>query len=136
MQWLSELRSIGDHATRSRADLEYFSRFLQIRPKVGPLVPLALNAAQLRLHRVIEEQRAKTGRVRVIVLKARQLGVSTYTAARFYFNTINSPGVRTLIVGHEKRASSNLFQLVKRFHDHLPDDLRPSTGTSNAEEYC
>src|SRR5215831_8377300 len=134
MQWLSELRSIGDHATRSRADLEYFSRFLQIRPKVGPLVPLALNAAQLRLHRVIEEQRAKTGRVRVIVLKARQLGVSTYTAARFYFNTINSPGVRTLIVGHEKRASSNLFQLVKRFHDHLPDDLRPSTGTSNAEE--
>jgi hypothetical protein len=24
--------------------------------------------------------------------------------------------------------------LVKRFHDHLPDDLRPSIGTSNAEE--
>src|SRR5262249_12596897 len=27
-----------------------------------------------------------------------------------------------------------LFQLVKRFHDHLPDDLRPSIGVSNAEE--
>jgi hypothetical protein len=134
LQWLSELRSEGDHVTKSRADLAYFSRLLQIRPKVGSLVPLELNAAQLKLHSVIEEQRARTGRVRVIVLKARQLGVSTYVAARLYHKTINSPGLRTIIIGHEKRASTNLFQLVKRFHDHLPDDLRPSIGTSNAEE--
>jgi hypothetical protein len=30
--------------------------------------------------------------------------------------TINNPGLRTIILGHEKRASSNLFQIVKRFH--------------------
>lgn len=134
MQWLSELRNEGDHATRSKNDLSYFAHFLRIRPKIGPPVTLTLNAAQLKLHRVIEEQRAKTGRVRVIVLKARQLGVSTYVASRLYHKTINSPGLRTIIIGHEKRASTNLFQLVKRFHDHLPDDLRPSIGTSNAEE--
>jgi hypothetical protein len=134
MQWISELRAEGNHATRSRSDLAYFANFLRIRPKVGPLVALTLNPAQRKLHHIIEEQRAKTGRVRVIVLKARQLGVSTYIAARLYHKTINSPGLRTIIIGHEKRASTNLFQLVKRFHDHLPDDLRPSIGTSNAEE--
>ena len=50
------------------------------------------NPAQLKLHELIEAQKAKTGRVRVVILKARQLGVSTYVAARLYHRTINSPG--------------------------------------------
>jgi hypothetical protein len=62
------------------------------------------------------------------------MGVSTYIAARFYSKTIQAPGIRTLIVGHERAASRNLFQIVKRFHDLMPDDLRPSIGISNAEE--
>jgi hypothetical protein len=134
MTWLDQLRAEGDRATRLRTDLEYFAQYLKIRQKIGPLVPLVLNPAQLELHRRIEEQRAKTDRVRVVILKARQLGISTYIAARLYHRTINTPGLRTIIVGHERRASSNLFQLVKRFHDHLPDELKPSVGTSNAEE--
>ncbi len=40
MQWLNELRSEGDHATRLVSDLEYFAKHLKIRPKVGPLTPL------------------------------------------------------------------------------------------------
>ena len=79
-------------------------------------------------------QKTKTGRVRAIVLKARQLGVGTYVAARFYHRTMNHPGLRTNITVHEKRASTNLFQLVKRFHEHMPEELRPSVGASNAEE--
>jgi len=110
MSWIDALQSAGDHATRIKHDLPYFSQHLKIRPKVGSLAPFALNTAQLKLHQLIEDQRARTGRVRVIVLKARQLGVSTYVAARLYHKTINSPGLRTIIIGHEKRASSNLFQ--------------------------
>jgi hypothetical protein len=72
--------------------------------------------------------------VRVTVLKARQLGVSTYIAARLYHRTIHNPGLRTIIIGHERRASSNLFEIVRRFHDGMPDDLKPHTGPSNAEE--
>jgi hypothetical protein len=108
MSWIDALRAEGDHATRIRTDLEYFSQHLKIRPKIGPLAPLVFNPAQLELHRRIEEQRAKTGRVRVVILKARQLGISTYIAARLYHRTINTQGSRCLIVGHEKRASSNL----------------------------
>src|SRR5215831_16849788 len=107
---------------------------MKIRPKTGSLVPFVFNAAQLELHRRLEEQKAKTGRVRAIVLKARQMGISTYIAARYYKRTVANAGLRTIIIGHEKRASTNLFQLVKRFHEHMPDDIRPSLGTSNAEE--
>jgi hypothetical protein len=62
------------------------------------------------------------------------MGISTYIAARYYKRTVANAGLRTIIIGHEKRASTNLFQLVKRFHEHMPDDIRPSTGTANAEE--
>jgi hypothetical protein len=102
--------------------------------KAGPIEPFKFNAAQKKLHLLLEEQKAKTGRVRAIILKARQLGISSYTAARFYHRTIHSPGLRTIILGHERRASSNLFQIVKRFHDLAPDEIWPSVGTSNAEE--
>jgi len=41
--------------------------------------------------------------------------------------------LRTFILGHERRASTNLFEMVKRFYEHLPEDVRPATGTFNAE---
>jgi hypothetical protein len=131
------LKQAKDEQTRRklRTDLPLFcENALKLRPKAGPIEPFILNPAQHKLHEIIETQKAKVGRVRVVVLKARQLGVSTYVAARLYHRTINNPGLRTIIIGHEKRASSNLFQIVKRFHENLPDDIRPSVGTSNAEE--
>jgi hypothetical protein len=135
MTWLERLVAEGADTLRLRTDLEYFaSTALKLRPKAGPLEPFIFNPAQRKLHELIEAQKAKDGRVRAIILKARQLGVSTYVAARLYHRTINSPGLRTIILGHERRASSNLFQIVKRFHENLSEDIRPSVGTSNAEE--
>ena len=87
----------------------------------------------MKLHQTIEAQKAKTGKVRVIILKARQLGVSTYVAARLYRHTINNMGTRCIIIGHERRASANLFEIVKRMHEGLPAEIRPAVGTSNAE---
>ena len=107
---------------------------LKIRPKAGALTPFLFNAAQKELHKRLEAQKVKTGKVRAIVLKARQMGISTYVAARYFRQTIASPGLRTAIIGHERAASRNLFGLVKRFYDHLPDDEKPSLGASNQEE--
>jgi hypothetical protein len=124
-----------ERQVRLGTDLPYYAQeLLRIRPKSGAIVPFTMNAAQLALHKIIEEQKAATGRVRIIVLKARQLGISTYIAARFYKLTTGSPGLRTIIIGHERPASKNLYQLVRRFHDHMPEDVRASVGTSNAEE--
>ena len=135
MEWIHHLREAGDRIERLNTDLEYFAaELLKIRPKAGALAPFIFNPGQRELHRIIEEQRSRTGRVRVIVLKARQLGISTYIAARYYKRTTSNPGLRTIIIGHERPASKNLFQIVKRFHERMPDDMRPSVGASNAEE--
>jgi hypothetical protein len=57
MNWIDDLRSAGDHATRIKHDLAYFSQYLKIRPKFGSLASFALNTAQLKLHQLIEEQK-------------------------------------------------------------------------------
>lgn len=135
MDWTSEISEAGERALRLDTDLEYFAaEMLKIRPKAGALTPFLFNAAQKELHKRLEAQKVKTGKVRAIVLKARQMGISTYVAARYFRQTIASPGLRTAIIGHERAASRNLFGLVKRFYDHLPDDEKPSLGASNQEE--
>src|SRR5262245_2941783 len=108
-----ELQARLDHLNSielSKTSLEHFAKFaLKIRPKMGPLVPFEFNPAQRKLHQIAEEQRRKTGRVRIIVLKARQLGISSYIAARLFHRVINEPALRAFICAHEVRASKNLY---------------------------
>jgi hypothetical protein len=131
----SDLRGDLEHAEKLESDLPYFAKTaLLIRPKAGGLEPLVFNNAQLELHRQLEDQLAKTGKVRAIVLKARQLGISTAIAARFLKKTIQTPGIRTIIIAHTRSASGNLFKMIKRYIDNMPTDIRPSVGTANQQE--
>src|SRR5262245_9813414 len=76
MNWLDMLLNEGERAARLRSDLPYFAEHcLKLRPKSGSLAPFIFNPAQLELHRQIEEQKARTGKVRCMILKARQLGI-------------------------------------------------------------
>lgn len=118
-----------------RDDLKLYARHcLQIRPKSGTPIPLIFNRAQIELHHALEEQKAKTGRVRALVLKGRQMGISTYIGARFYHATTHRKGCRTFILTHLDDATDNLFGMVRRFHDYCPPELRPQTGTASAKE--
>lgn len=78
---------------RLRDDLAHFAdTCLVIRAKSGDAAPLRFNAAQCAIHAVAEDQRAASGRVRLIALKARQLGFSTYVQARFYHRVLHARG--------------------------------------------
>ena len=134
MDW-NELRDGIERAEKMENDLPFFAKTaLLIRPKSGGLEPLVFNNAQLELHRRLEEQLAKTGKVRAIVLKARQLGISTAIAARFLKKTIQTPGIRTIIIAHTRPASGNLFKMIKRYIENMPPDVKPSIGTANQQE--
>jgi hypothetical protein len=135
MAWLDEILRQGEHTNRLSSDLPYFAEnCLKIRSKTGGLVPFKFNPPQLELHRRIEAQKAETGRVRIAVLKSRQLGCSSYIAARYYWRAINNPGQRVIIVAHSRQASANLYSIVLRFHREMPPELKPSTGISNQTE--
>lgn len=112
----------------------YAAKALKVRSKSGQIAPLALNKAQRYLHQKLEEQRARTGKVRALVLKGRQQGCSTYTEGRFFWRTVWDRGIRTFILTHEETASANLFEMAQRFHEYLPEELKPSVNAQNAKE--
>lgn len=112
--------------------LAYAPVCMKIKTKAGKIVPLTLNRAQLYAHAMMEDQLARTGKVRALILKARQQGFSTYVGARFYHKASLNSGVGVFILTHEQAATDNLFNMVARYHEHTP--LRPATGAANAKE--
>lgn len=116
--------------------VHYAIRCLRIRPKDprGGNVPLVLNQAQQYLHKRLNDQMAQTGKVRALVLKGRQQGISTYIGGRFYHRVTHCKGVRCFILTHEQDATNNLFAMVERYHDNCPALVKPETGAANAKE--
>src|SRR6185437_9960363 len=98
-------------------------RLLCIRTRGGATQPLRANKVQ----RLFEQRRGE----RNIVLKARQLGLTTWTAARFFLKTI------TRQVAHTQEAAEEIFRIVHRFYDWLPEELREgplATSRANARQ--
>jgi hypothetical protein len=112
----------------------YAAACLKIKDKDGGLVPLRLNSAQQHAHRLLEEQLARTGKVRAIILKGRQQGLSTYIEGRFYWKVSGSFGLSAMILTHKQEATDNLFGMATRYHEHCPPELKPSTKKANAKE--
>lgn len=120
---------------RLRDDFEHYAlKCLKIRTKSGDIRPLELNKAQRFIHEKLEEQKAKTGKVRALILKGRQQGCSTYVGGRFYHQASHNRGLRVFILTHEDAATQNLFEMVNRYHEHVPALVKPETGAANAKE--
>lgn len=112
----------------------YAPRCLRIRTKSGDVQQFRLNRSQEYLHDRLEEMQRTKGKVRALVLKGRQVGISTYIAGRFYWKISHRRGVRAFILTHLDTASDNLFGMAKRYHENCPDLVRPQTGRANAKE--
>ena len=68
-------------------DFEFYSKAaLKIRTKTGEIAPLKLKPAQKILNDAVTKQMETEGKVRVIILKARQQGLSTYVGGYLYFS--------------------------------------------------
>ncbi len=137
-------------AQLDRAELERFGKILDSRPSRlgGITVGMALAAqlllvrnrdgwtAPLRANAVQRAFERKRG-PRNIVLKARQMGLTTWAAARFFLKTITRPGTLTLEVAHTQQAAEEIFRIVHRFVDWLPEELRRGplkTSRSNVRQ--
>lgn len=116
-----------------RDNLPVFSEeCLIVRGKDTALVPFVFNDAQLAVHERLEQQRAELGWIRALILKGRQQGISTYTAARYYHRASTRKGVSVYILAHEQPASDNLFGIVDRYQRNNP--IAPHVGISNTKE--
>jgi hypothetical protein len=111
------LLEMGTKMQRRRGKiLDAAADLLKVRDRSGTLRPLVANAAQ----RQFEAQRGRQN----IVLKARQMGITTWVAARFFLRTITMPGTLTLQVAHTQDAAESIFRVVQRMWEELPVELR------------
>lgn len=128
-----------DRQTKVRNQLKndfafYARNCLYIRTKEAGIKPFQLNQAQQHIHEQIEKQRKATGKVRVIILKGRQQGASTYTEGRFVWRTTHTKGIRAFILTHDAESTNALFEMTQRYYDLLPDFVKPEVSKSNAKE--
>ncbi len=126
---------IDAFVTRCMTSFKYFSRAcLKIKTKTRGIQPLVFNRAQEYLNYVAEDMIKKYGKVRIIIVKARQQGLSTWVEGRGYWKAIHNEGTKVYILTHEGDATKNLFNMAKRYHDHCPIDIRPTIKRSNQKE--
>jgi len=128
---------------KKKKDLRYkndFKKFSGDRLKIitkdaaQGYIPFKFNRAQQKIHKAVEKQLKEKGRVRVIILKARQQGISTYTAGRVFWKTLYTPFTRSVVLAHDSATSDALFTMSKQFIDRMPRDTAPELIKSNAKE--
>jgi len=106
---------------------------LKIKTKEGTIIPFAVNKSQIKLDAVIEEQRAKGKPVRIVILKPRQQGTSTYVEGKLFHLTSTQENKNTMVIAHLEDSTTTLFNMSKLFLEELPDDMRPMVKNNNAQ---
>ena len=119
----------------ARRDDEYWLKYyVKIVNKDGDQVPFVLNPIQKKIENKIKELESQGKPARIIVLKARQEGVSTYTQAKFLCRTIKNKNRNALVVAHRDDSTNAIFDKAKYMNLCLPDNVKPLQRASNARE--
>lgn len=113
---------------------EYIENFLWIRTKEGKEIPFKLNAAQRKVYNAMKQQAQAGLPIRVIALKARQLGFSTLGAGISFAYTAVQANTDAMVLAHVSEATGNIFKMHNLFLDNLPAAIRPMVKNSNAQE--
>ena len=88
-------------------------------------VPFKLNACQKIITDKLNEQLKETGKVRAIILKARQQGISTYCAGRVFWKSYFTPYARSVVMAHDSATSDALFSPSKNLIKQIAGALSP-----------
>jgi hypothetical protein len=132
MQELDELLVLGRKMELEPASLSGAAEvLLRVRDREGVERPLRANTVQAAFERECGRQN--------IVLKARQMGITTWVAGRFFLKTITARGVLTLQVAQTREAAEGIFRIVQRFWECLPEELRTGPlrrSKANAGQMC
>lgn len=120
---------------RLKDDLPYFaSNFLKIKTKNEGIIPFQMSNIQADAHRRIEERRKEGKPVKIIFLKSRQVGMSTYTEARYFSKILFQRAKNAFVLADKSDSAHNIFKMAKRYYDNLPDGLKIRLLRDSTEE--
>jgi len=97
-------------------------------------VNFSFNDCQKQISEILDEQIKETGKVRAIILKARQQGISTYCAGRVFWKTYFTPHARSVVMAHDSATSDALFNMSRNLIRNMEKIYKPKELKSNAKE--
>ena len=106
--WLERRGKPGEH----NLGVYLAARLLKVRTRTGQLEGLVANPVQT----LYEGKRSHSN----IVLKARQMGITTWIAGQFFLRTITHRGTLSVQVAHTREAAEAIFAVVQRMWENLP----------------
>lgn len=121
-----------------RENFEFYApRMLKVKLKdplaVPPVSAFIMNRAQAFIHARLEEQKRRTGKVRALILKGRQMGCSTYIEGRFFHQVSMNRGREAFILTHEQDATDTIFSMAVRYYENLLPPFRLPLAAANAK---
>jgi len=109
----------------------FAKNFLIIHDKSGAQRNFEFNRAQLYIHERLEAQLEATHKIRALILKGRQQGISTYVQARFFHKIVTKRGKKAFILTHLSDATRAIFEMTKRYSENLEPSLFPQPDKKN-----
>lgn len=97
-------------------------------------VNFTFNDCQKKITEILDKQLADNGKVRAIILKARQQGISTYCAGRVFWKTYFTPHARSVVMAHDSATSDALFNMSRNIIRNMDSLYKPTELRSNAKE--
>lgn len=120
------------------ADFSHFEHFcrdcLIIITKQGERKPFILNSTQRLILARIRNLIASNVPPRLVVLKARQVGVSTLTEALLFWDCLMRGDRSSLVVAHVVKSTRALFRMSRNFHRYLKGPMKQETRIQNIHE--
>lgn len=109
---------------------------LTIKPKQmnAPMAILRLKKAQKRVFDVIYQLWLDNKIIRILILKARQTGISTLIEAILYAITSQTENINSLIISKDKEGSDYIFEMSKLYQEQLNPAFKPKEKKSNEKK--
>ena len=120
---------------RLKDDLPFFAEnFLKIKTKNQGIINFKLSNIQMDANKKIEQRKQKGKPCKIILLKSRQVGMSTLTEARFFSKTLFNKAKNAFVLADKTDSAHNIFKMTKLFYDKLPDALKIPLVKDSSDE--
>jgi Terminase RNaseH-like domain len=122
---------MSDDFARICSDFSLYAPLLHIKTKadeqgLSQIIPFRFNAVQWRYHFFKQQVMASGKPVRIVILKYRQGGFTTYEQAESFWLTATRPNQKIMTIAHKKDSTIEIFQMVQLMYKHLDEAFKPS----------
>ncbi len=108
--------------------------FLTIKTKKEGMKKLYPNIVQKKFIAKVKEIFFSGKPLRIILLKARQMGMSTIIEAIIYAFTSRMKGINACVIADDLEGANYIFEMQKLFQEYLDNHLKPRPKHSNEKK--